>query len=124
VLEQRTYGRFREQLYFSPSAGHTCLSLGKVIHFLCSRHRGMTEAEVTSAMDQLSQRGDIGCRNGMISLPHVAKAEETITHRLKYIGSRLRRIRPRRLAKLMCAVLSTYTATVRLNPIGMEDNGK
>jgi hypothetical protein len=83
--------------------GHTCLSLGKVIHFLCSRHRGMTEADVTSAMDQLSQSGDICCRNSMISLPHVAKAEETIAHRLTYIGSRLRRIRPWRLAKLMGA---------------------
>jgi hypothetical protein len=109
---------------FHLAQGHTRLSLGKVIHFLCSRHRGMTEAEVTSAMDQLSQRGDICCRNGMISLPHVAKAEETIAHRLKYIGSRLRHIRSQRLAKLMCAVLSTYAATVRLNPIGMEDNGK
>jgi ATP-dependent exoDNAse (exonuclease V) alpha subunit len=39
----------------------------------------------------------------MISLPHVAKAEETIAHRLRYIGNRLRRIRPRRLAKLMGA---------------------
>jgi exodeoxyribonuclease V alpha subunit len=83
--------------------GHTCLSQGKVIHFLCSRHRGMTEANVTSAMDQLSQHGVIRCRNGMLSLPHVAKAEETIAHRLKYIGSRLRRIRPRRLAKLIGA---------------------
>jgi exodeoxyribonuclease V alpha subunit len=63
----------------------------------------MTEADVTSAMDQLSQRGDIRCRNGVISLPDVAKAEETIAHRLKYIGSRLRRIRPRRLAKLIDA---------------------
>jgi exodeoxyribonuclease V alpha subunit len=83
--------------------GHTCLSLGKVVHYLCSRHRGMTEADVTSAMDQLSQRGDIRCRNGVISLPDVATAEETIAHRLKYIGSRLRRIRPRRLAKLINA---------------------
>jgi exodeoxyribonuclease V alpha subunit len=83
--------------------GHTCLSLGKAIHFLCSRHRGMTEAELTSAMDQLSQRGDICGRNGMISLPHVAEAEEAIAHRLKYIGSRLSRIRPRRIAKFMGA---------------------
>jgi exodeoxyribonuclease V alpha subunit len=83
--------------------GHTYLSLGKVIHFLCSRHRGMKEAEVASAIDQLSQRDDIRCRNGMISLPQVAQAEETIAHRLRYIGSRLRRIRPRRLARLIDA---------------------
>jgi exodeoxyribonuclease V alpha subunit len=79
--------------------GHTCLSRKKVIHFLCSRHREIAEADAVSVIDKLSERGDIRSRNGTISLPNVACAEETIAHRLRYIGKLLRRISPRRLAK-------------------------
>jgi exodeoxyribonuclease V alpha subunit len=89
--------------------GHTCLSQEKVIHFLCSRHREIAEADAVFVIGKLSERGDIRCRNGTISLPNVACAEETIAHRLRYIGKRLRRISPRRLAK------SIDSASAQLN---------
>lgn len=85
----------------SLAQGHTCLSLDKIIHFLCSRHQGITEAIAITAIDQLCQDAAACCRNGAISLPEVARAEEAIAFRLKSIGKRLRRIDPQRIAKLV-----------------------
>jgi exodeoxyribonuclease V alpha subunit len=46
----------------------------------------------------LNQQGDIAIRGNIVSLPHVARAEETIAHRLGYIGQRLRNLKPHHLA--------------------------
>jgi hypothetical protein len=108
--------------------------IGKALHRVeprCSVEGEISFQGFASTNDLLSVMVNVAhgtklCTNkpSVGSKRHVAKAEETIANRLKYIGSRLRRIRPRRLAKLMCAALSTYTTTVRLNPMGVEDNGK
>lgn len=89
--------------------GHTCLPASEVAGFLCSRQKDLTEETAVFALERLNQRGDISCRNGVISLPHTARAEETIAHRLRRIGQRLRKINPRRLAEwisLECAELN------------------
>jgi exodeoxyribonuclease V alpha subunit len=79
--------------------GHTCLSLDELVHFLRTRNKGIEEAEAILALRQLSQRGDVSIRGDTVSLPHVARAEETVAHCLRYIGRRSRRINPQRLAE-------------------------
>ncbi len=78
--------------------GHTCFPLDEIARLLCSRHKDFAENDVALALRQLSQQGDIASRADVVSLPHVARAEEIIAHRLRYIGRRSRRINPRRLA--------------------------
>jgi exodeoxyribonuclease V alpha subunit len=78
--------------------GHTCLSLDELVHFLRTRTKGIEEAEAIFALRQLSQSGDVSIRGNAVSLPHVAHAEEKISHRLRYIGQRLRNLKPHHLA--------------------------
>lgn len=77
--------------------GHTCIPLNELARLLCSRHKDFAGNDVSLALRQLSQQGDIAIRGDIVSLPHVARAEETIAHRLRYIGRRSRRINPLRL---------------------------
>ena len=77
--------------------GHTCIPLNELSRLLCSHSKGIEEGDVVFALRQLSQEGDISVRGDIVSLPHVARAEETIAHRLRYIGRRSRRINPLRL---------------------------
>lgn len=78
--------------------GHTCFPLDEIARLLCSRHKDFAENDVALALRRLSQQGDIAIRSDIVSLPHVAHAEENIAHRLRHIGRRSRRINPRRLA--------------------------
>ncbi|MGE0131529.1 MAG: ATP-dependent RecD-like DNA helicase [Blastocatellales bacterium] len=78
--------------------GHTCIPLNELARLLCSRCKGIEEGDVVFALRQLGQQGDISVRGGIVSLPHVARAEEIIAHRLSHIGQRSRRINHRRLA--------------------------
>jgi exodeoxyribonuclease V alpha subunit len=78
--------------------GHTCIPLNELAQLLCSRHKDFAEDGVALALRQLSQQGDIAIRGAMVSLPHVARAEENIAHRLCHIGRRSHKIHPRRLA--------------------------
>jgi exodeoxyribonuclease V alpha subunit len=77
--------------------GHTCIPLNELARLLSSRHKDFAGNYVSLAVRQLSQQGDIAIRGDIVSLPHVARAEETIAHRLRYIGRRSRRINPLRL---------------------------
>jgi len=77
--------------------GHTCIPLNDLARLLCSRRKGIEEGDVVFALRLLSQQGDISVRGGIVSLPHVARAEETIAHRIRYIGRRSRRINPQHL---------------------------
>ena len=77
--------------------GHTCIPLNELAGLLCSRRKGIEEGNVVFTLRQLSQQGDIAIRGDIVSLPHVARAEENIAHRLCHIGRRSRRIKPLRL---------------------------
>jgi len=79
--------------------GHTCIPLDELARLLCSRHKGIAEGDVVYALRQLSQCGDISVRGDIVSLPHIARAEEIIAHRLRYIGRRSRGINPRLLVE-------------------------
>lgn len=79
--------------------GHTCIPLNELARLLCSRRKGIVEGDVVFALRQLSQQGEIAIRGDIASLLHVARAEETIAHRLRHIGRRSHRISPRRLAE-------------------------
>jgi exodeoxyribonuclease V alpha subunit len=78
--------------------GHTCIPLDDLARFLCSRHKDFAENALAYMFRQLSQHGDIVVRGSIASLPHVARAEEIIAHRIRHIGRRSRRINPRFLA--------------------------
>src|SRR5262245_50815548 len=78
--------------------GHTCIPLNELARHLYLRRKGIEEGDVVSALRLLSQQGDIATRGDIVSLPHVARAEENIAHRLRHIGRRSRRINPRHLA--------------------------
>jgi exodeoxyribonuclease V alpha subunit len=78
--------------------GHTCIPLNELAPLLCSRRKGIEVGDVVFALRQLSQQGDIAIRGAIVSLPHVARAEEIIAYRLRHIGRRSRRINPRHLA--------------------------
>lgn len=78
--------------------GHTCIPLNELARLLCSRHKVFAENDVALALRRLSQQGDIAIRGDIVSLPHVARAEEIIAHRLRHIGRRSRRINPQNLA--------------------------
>src|SRR5262249_42441610 len=78
--------------------GHTCIHLGELARLLCSRRKGIEEDDVVFALRQLSQQGDLAIRGEIVSLPHIARAEEAIAHRLRHIGRRSRRINSRHLA--------------------------
>jgi exodeoxyribonuclease V alpha subunit len=78
--------------------GHTCIPLNELVRLLCSRHKDFARNDVSLALRQLSQQGDIAIRGDIVSLHHVARAEENIAHRLRHIGRRSRRINPRHLA--------------------------
>jgi len=78
--------------------GHTCFPLDELARLLCSRHKEFAENDVALALRQFGQQGDIATRGDIVSLPHVARAEEIIAHRLRHVGRRSRRINPRRLA--------------------------
>ncbi len=79
--------------------GHTGLPASEVISLLGSRQRDVTPDVVSSAIHQLNLRGEIACRNGTISLPQAARAEEDIAHRFHQIGKRLRKINRFHLAE-------------------------
>src|SRR5262249_40907787 len=74
--------------------GHTCIPLNELARLLCSRHKDFVENDVALTLRRLSQQGDIAIRGEIVSLPHVARAEETIAHRLRHIGRRSRKINP------------------------------
>jgi exodeoxyribonuclease V alpha subunit len=78
--------------------GHTCIPLNELARLLCSRHKDFAENDVVFALRQLSRQGDISVIGDIVSLAHVTRAEETIAHRLRHIGSRSRRINPLYLA--------------------------
>src|SRR6266498_404188 len=77
--------------------GHTCIPLNELVRLLCSRRKGIEEGDAVFALRQLSQQGDISVRGDIVALPHVARAEEIIAHRLRHIGRRSHRINPHRL---------------------------
>jgi exodeoxyribonuclease V alpha subunit len=77
---------------------HTCIPLDDLARLLCSRHKDFAEKDLVYTFRQLSQHGDIAVRGNIASLPHVARAEEIIAHRIRHIGRRSRRINPRHLA--------------------------
>src|SRR5262245_52415359 len=77
--------------------GHTCIPLNELSRLLCSRHKDIEEGDLVFAIRQLSQQCDISVRGDIVSLPHVARAEETIAHRLRHIGRSSRKINPQRL---------------------------
>src|SRR5262245_44038627 len=79
--------------------GHTCIPLNELARLPCSRHKDFAENDVALALRQLSQQGAIAIRGAIVSLPHVARAEEIIAHRLRQIGRRSGRIHPRRLVQ-------------------------
>src|SRR5262245_24075144 len=79
--------------------GHTCIPLNELARLLCSRRKDFAGNDVSLALRRLSQQGDIAIRGGIVSLPHVARAEETIAHRLRHIGRHSRRISPRRFVE-------------------------
>ncbi len=79
--------------------GHTCLPASEVISVLNSHQRDVTPTAVVSAINQLNLRGDIVVRNNTLSLPQAECAEETITHCLRHIGKRLRKINRFHLAE-------------------------
>jgi exodeoxyribonuclease V alpha subunit len=78
--------------------GHTCIPLNELARLLCSRRKDIEVGDVVFALRQLSQQGDIAIRGAIVSLPHVARAEEIIAYRLRHIGRRSRGINPRHLA--------------------------
>jgi ATP-dependent exoDNAse (exonuclease V) alpha subunit len=80
--------------------GHTCIPLNELARLLCSRRKGIEVGDVVFALRQLSQQGDIAIRGAIVSLPHVARAEEIIAYRPRHIGRRSRRINPQRLDDL------------------------
>jgi exodeoxyribonuclease V alpha subunit len=77
--------------------GHTCIPFNELARLLCSRHKDFAENDVARALRRLSKHGAIVIRGDIVSLPQVARAEETIAHRLRHIGRRTRRINPRRI---------------------------
>ncbi len=78
--------------------GHTCIHLNELARLLYSRRKGIEVGDVVFALGQLSQQGHIAIRGDIVSLPHVARAEEIIAYRLRHIGRRSRGINPRHLA--------------------------
>src|SRR5262245_12103636 len=78
--------------------GHTCIPLNELARLLCLRHKDFAGNDVSLALRQLSQQGDIAIRGDIVSLPHVARVEENIAHRLRHIGRRSHKINPQRLA--------------------------
>lgn len=84
-------------LHQALAQGHTCIPLNELARLLCSRHKDIAEDDAAHALRRLGQQGDIIIRSDIVSLPHVARAEETIDHRLRHIGRRLLRINIQRL---------------------------
>jgi exodeoxyribonuclease V alpha subunit len=82
----------------SLAQGHTVVPLSDLSLFLRSRDKNFLESDVALALRQLDQQGDITTRGAIASLPHVARAEESVAHRIRHIGRRSRRISQRRLA--------------------------
>jgi exodeoxyribonuclease V alpha subunit len=112
--------------------GHTVVPLNDLSQFILSRNKSYSESELSVGLKQLSEQGHLTIRGAMVSLPHVAKAEETVAHRIRHIGRRARKISPRRLGKWIDAeggqlskeqrealgILTTSPVTILTGPPG------